>query len=128
MTIPMTTLFIINIICYTATWFKIYTQSKNSQIMNDRSRRRHHRVAKIMMLFVLAFFIQWWSLTLYGVWPLFCDKKPLVLLALGSIFCNLGGVWNAGVYILIRVYKENKNDVTLIESGSVNKKIGVSRV
>ena len=69
---------------------------------------RHHKAAKVMLLFVVAYFIQWWLAHLYGIWPfIFGGTFPDYLVHLAVILCNLGGFLNAGVYILIRRNRNN---------------------
>ena len=64
------------------------------------SRKAARRAAKLMSLFVAAFFVQWWSTGLYGAWELF-ERAPDFLLHTCTIFPNIGGALNLGVYVLI---------------------------
>ena len=95
------------------------------------SRKAGRRAAKFMSLFVAAFFVQWWSTGLYGAWGLFV-KAPDVLLHTCTIFPNIGGALNLGVYVLINKKrhakgKDQTSTVTCRDIGS-NDKGGKSSV
>ena len=94
------------ILCWTISWFQKhdeYFQINLSYIC------RHHRPAKIMMMFVVAFFIQWICPTVYGIWPfVFKSALPTLLVYLVGILTNLGGLLNAAVYVIIRKGGENE--------------------
>lgn len=63
--------------------------------------RMAHNAARNMTFFVAAFFVQWWAFAIYGVRAL-VDDVPQILFQLVTIFNNLGGVVNLGVYMFIR--------------------------
>lgn len=67
--------------------------------------RMAHNAARNMTFFVAAFFVQWWAFAIYGVWAL-VDNVPQILFQLVTIFNNLGGVVNLGVYMFIRKHTE----------------------
>ena len=54
-----------------------------------------------MSLFVTAFFVQWWALTVYGAWQL-ASEVPQILFQAVTTFSNLGGVLNGIVFIIIK--------------------------
>ncbi|KAF0288028.1 hypothetical protein FJT64_013581 [Amphibalanus amphitrite] len=59
------------------------------------------QAARTGMLFVSAFFIQWWTSVLWGLWQLF-EPPPVLLHHLTTTFCNLGGALNFGVFYILR--------------------------
>ena len=114
-TVPLVIVLVMNIILYGLTWQKIGSETKRlRETLGDKpaSVRASHRAAKAMSLFVAAFFIQWWALTVYGVWAL-VGTVPEEWFYLLITFDNLGGVLNLGVYIIIR-----KKNLTQGEKGS----------
>ena len=74
---------------------------------------RHHKAAKVMLLFVVAYFIQWWLVHLFGIWPFIFDGTfPNYLVHLGVILWNLGGFFNGCVYmVILRKYKTPNLDL-----------------
>jgi hypothetical protein len=52
-----------------------------------------HRAAKTMSLFVVAFFVQWLPMSLYGIWQLI-DDVPQLLFSFVTTFSNVGGILN----------------------------------
>ncbi|XP_062614359.1 uncharacterized protein LOC134276089 [Saccostrea cucullata] len=103
-TAPLLAVLITNIILYGLTWKRIRSESRrlqNTLGQEVATKRAAIKAGKTMMLFVTVFFIQWWSLSLYGIWQLIAPV-PLALFQLMTTFSNLGGVLNGIVYIIIR--------------------------
>ncbi|XP_061177431.1 uncharacterized protein LOC133186214 [Saccostrea echinata] len=103
-TIPMTIVLVVNVILYTSTWCKIYTKSRHLKTTLGRETQildPSFNAAKMMSLFVAVFFVQWWALGIVSVWQNFA-VVPEEFLTIVVIFTNLGGVCNAGVFIIIR--------------------------
>ena len=71
-----------------------------------------------MSLFVLAFFIQWWAMTVYGVWQLVKDV-PQLLFNFVTTFSNVGGILNGIVFIII-VRRKQKDALTKRYRGTSN--------
>ena len=64
-----------------------------------------------MSLFVTAFFIQWWSVVLVGIWNLVSStEEPFFLTVLWTTFPNIGGILNGILFIVIRkrLFKEEQ--------------------
>ena len=78
--------------------------NSNSSILQDRIK-----VAKKMLLLILAYFIQWWPIPVVTLYTFF-DSSPLtthgwvtIMLILSEVFSDLGGITNAAVYVAIVV-------------------------
>ncbi|XP_052761844.1 uncharacterized protein LOC128204469 [Mya arenaria] len=106
-TIPITTIMVVNVLLYILTFIKIRIDVRaiRQNLGNMASTAgRHIRAARNMSMFVVAFFVQWSSLVLTGVWFLLADDVadiPEVLKHIVGIFTNLGGVLNLIVYLAI---------------------------
>ena len=96
---------VMNIILYIMTWLKIKKESdqvKRSLGTMSARMRATHRAAKAMSLFVLAFFIQWWAMALFGAWQLATTKEvPQAIHHLVTTFSNIGGCLNLAVFFII---------------------------
>jgi len=100
----MCIIMIVNASLYGLTWHRINAEAKrleNSLGNSSTAKKASHRAARNMFLFLIAFFIQWWAIAVYGVWLLF-GEAPFALLQIVTIFSNIGGVLNGGVYAIIR--------------------------
>ena len=64
--------------------------------------RRYLKTARIMMLFVVAYIGQWWTLVAYGIWTLFGQQPHIAIVTMDVFFPNLGGVWNFLAYTFLR--------------------------
>ena len=103
---------VVNTVLYTISWCKIYKETqeiKNSLGKSSRALRASHDAAKTMSLFVLAFFIQWWALTMFGIWQLI-ENAPQLLFHFVTTFSNVGGILNGFVFIVILKRKQKKMD------------------
>lgn len=112
-TVPILLALSSNIVLYVLTWTRIHRQAseiKKTLGTMSANMRASHRSARAMSMFVAAFFIQWWALPLYGVWGLVNDDIPQVIFHFVTIFSNIGGVLNLGVYLIIRRRKTNRKD------------------
>lgn len=90
---------------YIITWKRIHDQTeaiKQALGSMSASMRASHRAARAMTLFVVAFFIQWWAMALYGVWALVDEPVPQPVFHLVTTFSNIGGCLNLWVYLIIR--------------------------
>ena len=103
-TVPLFLVLIMNIILYALTWQRIHRETRRIRKTlgtKPASVRAEHQAAKAMSLFVAAFFIQWWALSIYGIWALM-GQVPEEYFYLLITFDNLGGLFNLCVYIIIR--------------------------
>ena len=69
--------------------------------MVDSSTMRYRNSAKLMMIFVVVFIFQWWSLVLVNIWSL-VSQLPEGIFLLPVVVVNLGGVYNCLAYTVIR--------------------------
>ena len=87
-------------VAYGAIWLKI---QRTTRLMNGMSstEQRYQSSARVMLIFVAVFILQWWSLTLFNVWVLVVTP-PSAVLVLSVLLINLGGVYNCIAYTIIR--------------------------
>ncbi|XP_060560446.1 uncharacterized protein LOC132720335 [Ruditapes philippinarum] len=103
-TVPTVLIFIVNSVLYLLTWKRIkeqvsgISQSLKNSNVTDKSRR----AARNMSLFVLAFFIQWWSCAVFSVWLLIDINVPLFFINIETTLVNLGGCLNLAIYLIMR--------------------------
>lgn len=118
-TIPSALILIVNATLYSMTFKRLRSRSKAvSKSLNGVSTSlvASQRAAQSMSLFVIAFFIQWWAMVVYGIWGLLDENIPQPLFHLMTIFSNIGGCLNLGVYLLIRRKRALKtNKVSTIQ-------------
>ena len=88
---------IVNIICYGLVWAKI-SQAARAQNSKDN---KYHKSAKVMMLFVTCYIVQWLPFVVYSTWNIF-SFPSVYMLAVAIFFANLGGLLNFGAYLFIR--------------------------
>ncbi len=92
--------------CYAAVWFTIRRQTKLQTSAGSEAARKvakYHRIARIMMIFVVAYVAQWWPLIVSAVWGLFTGTVAHVVVLWAAVFfCNMGGVFNCVAYTVIR--------------------------
>eukprot|EP00105_Crassostrea_gigas_P042272 XP_019926420.1 PREDICTED: uncharacterized protein LOC109619808 [Crassostrea gigas] len=134
-TVPMTAVLVANIVLYVLTWWKIHTESKRIKTMlgnEAQTVRASHRAAKMMSLFVTAFFVQWWALGIAIVWYKFA-VIPKEYLTITVIITNLGGVVNGVVYIIIKRRRDRHGNKSfksprhsLKDFGNNHRKVDVS--
>lgn len=87
-------------VAYGAIWMKI---QRTTSLMTDRTstEQRYQSSARVMLIFVAVFILQWWSLTLFNVWVLVATP-PSAVLVLSVLLINFGGVYNCIAYTVIR--------------------------
>jgi len=59
------------------------------------------KVARVMMLFIVAYILQYWEYITYALWLVF-GKPSVVIMEATVIFTNQGGVLNMLAYTLLR--------------------------
>ena len=72
-----------------------------------------------MLVFVGVFILQWWSFTLYNIWAL-VTTPPAPVLVLAVIIINLGGIYNAIAYTIIRRKLQSQRRQNAVTSGGNN--------
>ncbi|XP_052763950.1 uncharacterized protein LOC128205928 [Mya arenaria] len=106
-TIPLTAIMGVNVLLYILTFIKIRIDIRavRKSLGNMGSTtERHIKAGRKMSMFVVAFFIQWFSFGLIGVWFMIADDVadiPKVLKHVVGIFTNLGGVLNLIIYLAV---------------------------
>jgi hypothetical protein len=78
---PMLPVSLQNIILYLLSWYRMHQETrqlKHSLGNSSQALRLSHRAAKTMSLFVVAFFVQWLPMSLYGIWQVIDDVPQLL--------------------------------------------------
>ncbi|XP_045215012.2 uncharacterized protein LOC123565069 [Mercenaria mercenaria] len=129
-TVPLLIIIVMNSVMYVLTWKRIKEQTRNIRSSMKESRgstksrstlSSSQRAARTMSMFVVAFFIQWWSLALFGVWALVDDDVPQVIFHFVTTFTNIGGCLNLGIFLIMR-YRLQQSETTS-ETQSESKKL-----
>ena len=110
---PLTLLLPLMCLLYLVTWYHIWRESRRIRdVVGDKAQsvRACHDSAKIMTSFVVAFLVQWWSVAVYG-FTVFFGEFDTTFYYVVVTFGNLGGVYNAIVYVLIRNIRQKVNKV-----------------
>lgn len=126
-TVPLLIIIFMNVIMYILTWKRIRDRTK-ALALNKRagsSETSHQRAASTMSMFVLAFFIQWWSLALFGVWAFVANDVPQVIHHFVTTFTNLGGVLNLIVFLIMIHRRKSGSDG---KGSGGNKDVGSSEM
>ncbi|XP_069117979.1 uncharacterized protein [Argopecten irradians] len=103
-TLPLCLVLVNNAILYGLSWYRIRVETKRlADTLGTavQSKKRTHIAAKNMFLFLISYFVQWWALSVYGIWIAF-GEGPIALYVVNIFFSNAGGVWNGIVFIIIR--------------------------
>lgn len=104
-TVPLLLVLLSNIVLYVLTWKRIHEQVEAIKVSMGPmppAMRASHRAARAMSLFVVAFFVQWWAMAMYGIWALVDeDNVPQAVFHFVTTFSNIGGILNLIVFILI---------------------------
>lgn len=101
-TIPLLIIIVMNSVMYILTWKRIRQQERKSSVKSKSSSSNSHRAARTMSMFVVAFFIQWWSLALFGVWVQVDADVPQVIHHFVTTFTNIGGCLNLVIFLIMR--------------------------
>ena len=102
-TVPLLVVFSMNTVLYTFTWVRIKDHDRKiKRFKGTKEYSASKQAARSFLLFVVAFFIQWWASFVFGLWSLFAEEVPQLLFNGMVIFANLGGVFNLIVYVIMR--------------------------
>ena len=95
--------FMIDTVCYACVFFKLRRAAATAQASTGGSRgsTKYHRSARVMVVFVGAYFIQNWPAMIYYIWA-YLQSPPMVLIVVLVIFVNMGGLFNAFAYTFVR--------------------------
>lgn len=117
-TVPLLIILVLNTVLYLLTWLKIRSEVKmiRDNLGQDFPHKKTSiRAAKSMSLFIAAFFIQWCTAGIYGVWSLF-DIAPAAVLHIVTKFTNIGGILNLCVFIILSRRKNKRRYQTSCRS------------
>ena len=104
-TVPLLLIFISNVILYALTWVRLRSEAQRLKYVlgkDAKTVRASHSAARNMSLFVVAFFVQWWAIAVYGTWQLLSDVVPQLIFQFVTTYSNVGGTLNGIVFIIIR--------------------------
>jgi len=95
--------FLVNVLCYLGIFLKM--RSIQRKVSGGHATTgesiKNLRVARIMMIFVLVYLLQFWAYLVYSMWLVFAE--PSIAILWGTVFfTNLGGVLNMFAYTLLR--------------------------
>ena len=125
-TIPSILILVMNTILYLLTWYKLRMDAKRLEASLGKSAtalQTSNIAARNMSLFVVAFFVQWWSVVLWGIWDLATTEEvPVSITILVVTFANTGGVLNGIVFIIIRRRKLKERYSTSSRKGTTASK------
>ncbi len=85
---------------YTAVWFKVRKVSKSAGSWTTRQKKCVQK-ARVMAVFVVAYFAQWLPGFIVNIWALFARLHVSIGL-ITVIFVNIGGFFNFVAYTVIR--------------------------
>ena len=88
--------FVFLIICYSGIWAKI---RQSARVRGGSGK--YDRTVRVMMLFVLAYIVQWWAFVTFAFWGLFSMPHFIIMWA-AVCFSNLGGLFNFLAYTYVR--------------------------
>ncbi|OWF54513.1 uncharacterized protein LOC110444268 [Mizuhopecten yessoensis] len=116
LTIPLLIVFSVNLVLYGLTYWRLKVGA--TKFKGSRMSSRTRRVARNMILFLLAFFVQYWAAALFGAYQLFTDDIPTVIYYFLTTFTNIGGFLNGLVYIVIRrrfLHRDKSGEKTSVD-------------
>ncbi|KAH3830716.1 uncharacterized protein LOC127879036 [Dreissena polymorpha] len=128
-TVPILVIFVVNAVLYFLTWLKIHRQTSNINKTSGKmstTRTTSIRSAQAMSLFVVAFFIQWTAMGVFGLWGLFVAEVPQPIHHFVVILSNTGGTLNLVVFLIIRrrrlgIWKSNTRTSSLATKNNADK-------
>ncbi|ELU01214.1 hypothetical protein CAPTEDRAFT_205792 [Capitella teleta] len=97
----MVLVFAVNAVCYGAIYLRIRRAAMKTAASSSNQGNKYHKAAKLMMLFVAVYLFQWWTYVAQALWS-FAGPPAVELYILSVFLINLGGVYNALVYTIIR--------------------------
>ena len=90
-------------VSYIAIFIRVKSSALTSTetTMSKQRRMKINRSGRIMMIFVLAFLVQWWAWAVQSIWAYF-EFPALWMIVATVAFTNSGGVLNAFAYTIMR--------------------------
>ena len=93
----MITSYTIVTICYVSMAIKL----NRKQVTTSGGENKYRRSTQMMMVFITAYFVQFWAVTVFAIWNMFTEP-PLGLYLMVVTCSNVGGLLNLMAYTLIR--------------------------
>ncbi|XP_062600697.1 uncharacterized protein LOC134262335 [Saccostrea cucullata] len=103
--IPFILILLVNTTLYSLTWFHIRRDAQQIRSVigaQAQSGTSYIQAAKTMTMFITVFTIQWWAVTVYGIWQIISHDVPSIVYIFVVIFTNIGGCLNLIVFISIQ--------------------------
>ena len=98
---------ILNLACYVTVLAKMRSVERKLRLgpthnssADQSGSTKYHGVARIMMLFVFVYILQYWALCIFSVWGIFAE--PSVVIIWFAVFCSNMGA--CSIWLLTRLY------------------------
>lgn len=105
------TVFFANAICYGMIYYKVCRLTRITASKENTPEGKYTKVARMMIMFIAAYLFQWWTYVVLSIW--FHFGEPSIWFFLVTIiFTDLGGVYNAVVYTIIRKKYTQTNSIS----------------
>ena len=96
-------LMILMAVSYGAIWLKIRSGTKKVAASSGNQKiAKYNKSAKVMTIFVFAYFVQYWPVLVQGFWVLATPLLPVWLIVAMVLISNMGGLFNLTTYTVIR--------------------------
>lgn len=103
--VPFILILLVNTTLYLLTWFHIRRDAHQIRSVigeQAQSGTAYVKAAKTMTMFVAVFTVQWWAVTVYGIWQIITNDVPSIVYIFVVVFTNIGGCLNLIVFINIQ--------------------------
>ena len=93
--------FIFCSVVYIVVGIKLRMHASNLSANNPQNIQKYNRTAKVMMMYMLAYFAQYAFAIVFNIWSLFA-MPPIAMVILIVVFSNMGGFFNFVAYTWAR--------------------------
>ena len=96
---------VLNLVCYVTVLARMRSVEQRlhqGPPQPGSSETKYHSVARIMMLFVFVYMLQYWAYAVFSVWQRVYDDVSIVVMWGAVFFSNMGGVFNTVAYTVLR--------------------------
>lgn len=103
--IPFILILLVNTTLYLLTWFHIRRVAHQLRSVigeQAQSGKAYVKAAKTMTMFIAVFTVQWWAVSVYGIWQFITNDVPSIVYIFVVVFTNIGGCLNLIVFINIQ--------------------------
>ena len=98
----MVVVLLANIVCYGAVLCKIQSVKRTNQgVKSTNQNSKYHKTVVMMVAFVAAYLFQWCPVAVNSIWNL-VGTAHVAIYIIQVVTVNLGGVYNAVAYTVIR--------------------------